>query len=50
MIGNNFDQLLRYLFTNAVKIASAFNFYLDNKMMMITMVTIKNQKYPIVAT
>jgi len=41
---NNYD-----LFTNAVKIAIGFKIYLDNKMMMITMVAIIKQKYPIVA-
>jgi len=40
---NNFDHLLQY-FANAEKIAIALKTYLDNKMMMFTMVTIMKQK------
>jgi len=46
---NDFDLLLQY-FANTVKIAIAFKTYLDNKMMIFTMVTIMKQKYPIVVT
>ena len=45
---NNYDQLLQNK-NSQIKIAIGFKIYLDNKMMMITMVAIIKQKYPIVA-